>query len=60
MSLSEQILSLKIKKARIFLEIEMLSVVNDSVYTNFGKTVAEIMKLEKQQLREINNDLDEN
>jgi len=57
MNLSEDLLQLKIKKARQFLEIESLSTVNDSVYTNFGKTVAEIMKKEKQLLQENNDDL---
>lgn len=57
MNLAEDLLQLKIKKARQFLEIESLSTVNDSVYTNFGKTVAEIMKKEKQLLAEKNDDL---
>jgi len=60
MSLKVKILSLKEKKARQFLEIEMLSSVNDSVYTRYGKTCAEIELKEKQLLRELNNDLDEN
>lgn len=60
MSLSEELLQLKEKKARQFLEIEMLSSVNDSVYTRFGKTVADIMLKEKQLLRETNKDSDEN
>ncbi|MRX40572.1 hypothetical protein GJU43_14885 [Flavobacterium sp. LC2016-23] len=57
MSTKEEILVLKEKKARQFLEIEMLAAVNDAVYTRFGKTVAEIMKKEKQLLRESENDL---
>nr|WP_315245178.1 hypothetical protein [uncultured Flavobacterium sp.] len=60
MSLKQEILDLKQKQARQFLEIEMLAVVNDSVYTRFGKTAAEIMLKEKQLLRETNNDFDEN
>ena len=60
MNLKEEILKLKEKKARQFLEIEMLSAVNDTVYTRFGKTCAEIMQKEKQLLREAKNDLDEN
>jgi len=59
MSLSEEILILKTKKALQFSEIEMLSVVNDAVYLRFGKTVADIMIKEKQLLRESNNDLNE-
>jgi hypothetical protein len=57
MSLKDEILSLKEKKARQFLEIEMLSEVNDSVYTRFGKTVAEIMLKEKELLRQTENNL---
>lgn len=60
MSLNQEILSLKEKKARQFLEIEMLSEINDSVYTKFGKTVAEIMLKEKELLRETQNPLNEN
>jgi hypothetical protein len=60
MNLQEQIIKLKIKKSVQFSEIEMLSTVNDSVYARFGKTCAEITKLEKQLRRETINDLDEN
>lgn len=58
MSLAQEILDLKVKKARQFLEIEMLSSVNEIVYTKFGKTCAEIMLKEKQLLRESKNDLE--
>lgn len=57
MSLFEELQQLKLKKARQFLEIESLSVVNDNVYTAFGKTVAEIMKKEKQILKDKNENL---
>lgn len=57
MNLEEDIIKLKVKKANQFLEIEMLSNVNDPVYTRFGKTVAELMLKEKQLLRETENDL---
>lgn len=60
MSLKEEILTLKEKKARQFMEIEMLSEINDSVYTRFGKTCSEIMLKEKALVRETQNDLDEN
>jgi len=60
MTNNEELLKLKLKKANQFLEIEMLSSVNDSVYTRLGKTQAEIMKLEKELRRENQNDLDEN
>lgn len=57
MNLFEELQQLKLKKARQFLEIESLSVVNDNVYTAFGKTVAEIMKKEKQILEDKNENL---
>lgn len=57
MSLQQEILNLKHKKALQFSEIEMLSTVNDSVYVRFGKTVAELMKKEKELLRESENNL---
>ena len=60
MSLKEEIIKLKEKKAHQFLEIEMLSVADNSLYTRFGKTVAEIMLKEKQLLRANENILDEN
>lgn len=58
MSLKEELLVLKEKRARQFLEIEMLSSVNEIVYTKLGKTCAEIMLKEKQLLRESKNDLE--
>lgn len=59
-NLKQEILSLKEKKARQFMEIEMLAEINDSVYTKFGKTVAEIMLKEKELLRQSQNQLNEN
>jgi hypothetical protein len=58
--LKQKIQELKEKKARQFMEIEMLSEINDSVYTKFGKTVAEIMLKEKELLRQTQNPLNEN
>jgi len=52
--------TLKLRKARLFANIEMLSTVNESTFTEFGKLEAEIMKLEKQIVRDIKNNLDEN
>lgn len=57
--LEEKLRTLKLRKARMFANIEMLSEVNDKAYTEFGKTEAEIMKLEKQILREKQNTFDE-
>lgn len=58
MILQEEITNLKIKKAKIFAEIEMLSSVNDCVYTRLGKITADIMRKEKQLLRETNSELE--
>lgn len=55
MKLQEEILALKTRKARQFLEIEMLSVVNEDVYTRFGKTAAELMLKEKELVRQNDN-----
>lgn len=40
--------SLKLKRARLISDMEMLSEVNDIFYIQLGKTQAEIMKLEKE------------
>ena len=47
--------TLKLKKAMLFSNIEMLSEVNESAFTKFGKLEAEIMKLEKQLVRKTEN-----
>ncbi|MES2813240.1 MAG: hypothetical protein V4670_12270 [Bacteroidota bacterium] len=52
--------SLKLKKARLFSEIESLSSVSELMFLNFGKVEAEILLLEKQIVRETKNHLDEN
>jgi len=59
-NLEQKIQELKVKKARQFFNIESLSEVNDSAFLQFGKTVAELMKLKKQSVRETQNTLDEN
>jgi len=46
----------KLKKALLFSNIEMLSEVNESTFAEFGKVEAEIMKLEKQIVRKVDND----
>lgn len=56
--LESKIRSLKLRKARLFSDIEMLSEVNDSAYLQFGKLEAEIMKSEKVLVRETQNDLE--
>jgi hypothetical protein len=52
--------TLKLRKARLFENIEMLSEVNESTFTEFGKLEAEIMKLEKKILNDNKNTFDEN
>lgn len=52
--------ALRLKKAQLFEQMEMLSSVSDTMYSSFGKVESEIMFLEKQILRETKNDLDEN
>lgn len=58
--MEEKLRTLKIRKARLFANIEMLSEVNESAFAEFGKLQAEIMKLEKQLLRDNKNTFDEN
>jgi hypothetical protein len=58
--MQEKLRLLKLKKARLWSDIESLSEVNDSTYLAFGKTQAEIMKLEKEIVRDTVNSLDEN
>ncbi|MDD2820752.1 MAG: hypothetical protein PHW29_05765 [Flavobacterium sp.] len=58
--MQEKLRVLKLKKARLWADIESLSEVNDSTYLNFGKTQAEIMKLEKEIVRNSENPIHEN
>jgi hypothetical protein len=57
--MEEKLRILKLKKARLWSDIESLAEVNDSMFLTFGKTQAEIMKLEKELLRQTENNLDE-
>jgi hypothetical protein len=57
--IEQKIQELKVKKARQFSDIESLSTVNDAAFLKFGKTVAELMKLEKELVRQTQNTLDE-
>lgn len=57
--MEEKLRILKLKKARLWSDIESLAEVNDSMYLTFGKTQAEIMKLEKELVRQTENNLDE-
>jgi len=47
--------TLKLKKAMLLANIESLSQIDDSLFTQFGKVEAEIMKLEKQIVRKTEN-----
>ena len=58
--MEEKLRTLKLRKARLFSDIESLSEVHDSTFEQFGKLEAEIMKLEKQLLRDNKNTFDEN
>lgn len=50
---------LRLKKARLFSQIEMLAEVSDSMFIRFGKLEAEIMILEKQIIQKTQNIGDE-
>lgn len=53
--LQNKLRSLKLKKALLFSNIEMLSEVNESTFTEFGKVETEILKIEKQIVRKTEN-----
>ena len=55
--MQEKLRILKLKKARLWSDIESLAEVNDSTYLQFGKTQSEIMKLEKELIRQTENNL---
>jgi hypothetical protein len=57
--MQDKIQKLRLKKARLFSQIEMLAEVSDSMLRDFGKVCAEIMLLEKQFARETKNIFDE-
>lgn len=58
--MQEKLRVLKLKKARLWSDIESLSEINDSTYLNFGKTQAEIMKLEREIVSNSENPIHEN
>lgn len=49
--------TLKLKKALLLSDIEFLSEVDESLFIQLGKVVAEIWKLEKQIVRKVENDI---
>lgn len=57
--MEERLRILKLKKVRLWSDIESLSEVSESMFLNFGRTEAEIMKFEKELVRKTENTLDE-
>lgn len=53
--LDNKLRNLKVKKAMLFANIESLSEIDDSLFTQFGKVEAEILKVEKEIVRKIEN-----
>jgi hypothetical protein len=53
--LENKLRNLKLKKAMLFANIESLSEIDDSLFTQFGKVEAEILKVEKEIVRKIEN-----
>jgi hypothetical protein len=52
--------NLNLKKNRLLSEIEMLSTVDSSMFTNLGRTVSEIHRIEKEIVRSTENIINEN
>ena len=53
--LKNKLCTLKLKKAMLLSNIESLSEVEETVFTQLGKVVAEISKIEKQIVRATEN-----
>lgn len=56
--LENKLRTLKLKKAMLLSNIEALSEVDESLFTQLGKVVAEISKIRKQLLRATENNID--
>lgn len=56
MTLENKLRGLKLQKALLFSQIESLSEVDETLFTQLGKVQAEIMKVEKQLVRDVEND----
>ena len=54
--LENKLRSLKLKKALLFSNIESLSEVDETVFTQLGKVVAEISRIKKELIRNVEND----
>lgn len=57
--MDEKLRILRLKKAELFSQIQMLSTVSDSLFCQFGKVTAEIMTIERLQLQENKRICDE-
>jgi len=57
--MKEELQKLKIRKARLISELEMLSEVSDIFYKNLGKVTADIHLLEMKILRETENNIED-
>jgi diadenosine tetraphosphate (Ap4A) HIT family hydrolase len=53
--LQNKLRTLKLKKAMLLSNIEALSEVDESLFTQLGKVVAEIAKVEKEIFRKTEN-----
>lgn len=53
--LQNKLRTLKLKKAMLLSNIESLSAVDESLFTQLGKVVAEIAKVEKEMIRKTEN-----
>lgn len=53
--LENKLRGLKLKKTMLFSNIESLSEIDDSLFTQFGKVEAEILKIEKAIIRKTEN-----
>ncbi|MBN8565224.1 MAG: hypothetical protein J0M25_00630 [Flavobacteriales bacterium] len=58
--MEEKLRKLKLKKVQLVDQMSMLSSISDHFYTQLGKLEAEILKEEKEIVRQTKNTLDEN
>ena len=57
--MEERLRILKLRKARLWSEIESLATVSDLMFQNFGKVEAEIMQLERKLIQNTKKDINE-
>lgn len=53
--LENKLRTLRLKKAMLLSDIESLSEIEESVFTQLGKVVAEISKIKKEIIRKVQN-----